>query len=163
MNMKLIALAIALGTGTALAATTQADRDFATKAATDNAGEVAIGRLAATHSQDAKVKAFGERMVADHGKAGDELKAAAAEDGIQLPSPPDSNPDVERLARLNGEAFDRAFGDQMRKDHDKAVELFRKESMATGDAHVKAFATKTLPTLEEHKKMAQSLPGGTSK
>jgi putative membrane protein len=163
MNMKLIALAAALGTGTALAATTPADREFAAQAAKANGGEIAVGRLAATHSQDEKVKAFGERMVADHGKAGEELKAAAAEDGITLPPEPADVPDAERLSRLTGAEFDRAFGDQMRKDHDKAVELFRKESTSGGDAHVKAFATKTLPTLEDHKKMAQSLPGGTSK
>ena len=48
---------------------TPADREFAAQAAKANAGEIAVGRLAATHSQDEKVKAFGERMVADHGKA----------------------------------------------------------------------------------------------
>lgn len=163
MNMKLIALAASLGTGTALAATTEADREFATRAAAANAGEIAVGRLAATHSQDEKVEAFGERMVADHGKAADELKAAAAKDGITLPPEPASNPDAERLAGMKGAEFDRAFGDQMRRDHNKAVELFRKESTSSGDAHVKAFATKTLPTLEEHRKMAQSLPGSASK
>ena len=94
MNMKLIALAASLGTGTALAATTEADREFATRAAAANAGEIAVGRLAATHSQDEKVEAFGERMVADHGKAADELKAAAAKDGITLPPEPASNPDA---------------------------------------------------------------------
>lgn len=155
------ALVLAACAGSAFAAATPADREFATTAAKANAGEIAIGRLAATHSQDAKVKAFGERMVADHTKAADGLKAAAAEDGITLPAVPESNPDADRLARLDGAEFDRAFGAQMRADHDKAVALFRKESAASGDAHVKAFAAKTLPTLEEHQSMAQSLPGGS--
>lgn len=159
MNMKLIALAVAMWSGAALAATTPADREFATTAATANASEIAIGRLAATHSEDAAVKSFGERMVKDHTQAADGLKAAAAEDGITLPAPPASNADAERLARMQGADFDRAFGAQMRADHDKAVALFRKEAGASGDAHVKAFAAKTLPTLEEHQTMAQSLPG----
>ncbi|HEY6940580.1 DUF4142 domain-containing protein [Dokdonella sp.] len=161
MNTQLIALAAALAAGSALAATTKADREFVEKAAAANAGEIAVGRLAATHSQDAKVKAFGERMVADHTKAADELKAAASEDGITLPPSSASNPDAERLARLNGAEFDRAFGDQMRSDHAKAVALFSEESKAAGDAHVKAFASRTLPTLEEHRKMAHSLPGAS--
>ncbi len=168
MNTKLSALvrpaliaATLVGTGTALAATTPADREFATTAAKANAAEIAIGRLAATHAQDANVKAFGERMVADHTKAADGLKTAATEDGITLPATPASNPDADRLARLQGAEFDRAFGEQMRGDHDKAVALFRKEASANGDAQVKAFAAKTLPTLEEHQKMAQSLPGAS--
>jgi putative membrane protein len=165
MNTKLNALAAALvaaaWAGVAFAATTAADREFATTAAKANAAEIAIGRLAATHSQDANVKAFGQRMVDDHTKAAEGLKAAATEDGIALPPEPASNADADQLARLQGADFDRAFGMQMRADHDKAVALFRKESTASGDAHVKAFAAKTLPTLEEHQKMAQSLPGAT--
>ncbi|HEU4663597.1 MAG TPA: DUF4142 domain-containing protein [Dokdonella sp.] len=159
MNTKLIALAAAVAAGGASAATTQTDRAFVEKAAIANAGEIAVGRLAATHSQDANVKAFGERMVNDHTKAAEALEAAAKKDGIELPPAPAGNPDAERLARLNGVEFDRAFGDRMRADHAKAVALFSEESKASGDSHVKAFAAKTLPTLEDHKKLAQSLPG----
>jgi putative membrane protein len=164
MNKKLSALitaTFAACAGSAIAATTPADREFATTAARANAAEIAIGRLAATHSQDANVKAFGQRMVDDHSKAADGLKAAAAEDGIALPPALTDNADADKLGRLQGTEFDRAFGNQMRADHDKAVALFRKESEASGDAHVKAFAAATLPTLEEHQKMAQSLPGAS--
>ncbi len=44
-------------------------------------------------------------------------------------------------------------------DHQKAVALFTKESTNGKDPELKAFATKTLPTLKEHLEMAKKLPG----
>jgi putative membrane protein len=46
----------------------------------------------------------------------------------------------------------------MVKDHEKAVKLFSKESSSGKDAELKAFATKTLPTLQHHLEMARQLP-----
>jgi putative membrane protein len=43
-------------------------------------------------------------------------------------------------------------------DHEKAVALFRKEAAAAGDSAIKAFAAKTLPTIESHLEMAKALP-----
>ena len=47
----------------------------------------------------------------------------------------------------------------MLSDHRKDVSEFEKQSTRGGDADLKAFATKTLPTLKEHLQMAESLPG----
>jgi putative membrane protein len=46
-------------------------------------------------------------------------------------------------------------------DHDKDVAAFRKEANGGKDPDVKAWAAKTLPTLEQHQSMAKSLAGGT--
>jgi len=43
-------------------------------------------------------------------------------------------------------------------DHEEAVALFQKEASSGTDPDLKAFAQKTLPTLQEHLKMAQALP-----
>ncbi len=45
----------------------------------------------------------------------------------------------------------------MVKDHDKDVVAFRHASTAATDADLKAWAAKTLPTLQEHQKLAKSL------
>jgi putative membrane protein len=56
---------------------------------------------------------------------------------------------------MSGEAFDKAYMDDMVKDHKKDVAEFRKEANGGKDSDIKGFASKTLPTLEEHLKMAE--------
>jgi putative membrane protein len=46
------------------------------------------------------------------------------------------------------------------KDHEDAVALFKNEASAGSDAGLKTFAQQTLPTLEEHLRMAKALPSG---
>lgn len=153
------ALAAVAATGTVHAATSAADREFATRTARDNAEEIGLGRLAAEQGHSEAVKAFGRRVVADHTEAGQTLQAAAREDGISLPTDVDSSPsDNDRLASLHGVEFDHAFARKMVADHEKDIVRFREEAHANGDSNVKAFAQKTLPTLEEHLRMARDLP-----
>jgi putative membrane protein len=45
----------------------------------------------------------------------------------------------------------------MVQDHGKAAKEFRKASQNAKDAHLKAWAGKTLPVIEAHLKMAQDL------
>ena len=40
--------------------------------------EVELGRVAVKNGQSDKVKEFGQRMIDDHSKAGDDLKSVAA-------------------------------------------------------------------------------------
>jgi putative membrane protein len=45
----------------------------------------------------------------------------------------------------------------MVEDHNKAVKLFQQEERSGHNTELKQFAQKTLPTLEEHQKMAVEL------
>ncbi len=73
------------GTATSLS---DADKTFMTKAAEGGMMEVNLGTLAAAKATANEVKDFGNRMVTDHGKAGDELKTLAANKGVTLPTQP---------------------------------------------------------------------------
>jgi len=143
-------------------AASSTDTDFATKAAQAGMAEVAAGKVAESKGASASVKAFGKRMVADHTKAGDELKKVADKSGVSLPASPSPEQQQvnQRLEGMQGADFDRAYSQQMVKDHEEAVALFKNEASAGSDANLKAFAQKTLPTLEQHLKMAQALPEG---
>ena len=145
------------GTAKAGAAKTGSDERFVKEAATGGMAEVELGKLATDKASSGDVKKFGQRMVDDHGKANEELKTLAQNKNITLPTALDAKAKatVDRLSKLNGEAFDRAYMQEMLKDHRKDVNAFRTESTSGKDADVKAFASKTLPTLEEHLKLAQ--------
>lgn len=133
------------------------DQTFVTKAAEGGLAEVELGKLAQQKGTTDEVKNFGQRMVTDHSKANDELKTIAQNKKITLPSDLGTHDKAtrDRLAKLSGAAFDRAYMRTMLADHRKDVNEFKHESSMGKDADIKAFASKTLPTLEDHLKQAQ--------
>jgi putative membrane protein len=141
------------------------DRAFAEKAAMGGAAEVQSGRMAEQKGVNTQVKQFGARMAQDHAKAGDELKRIAAGKGLTLPQAPnpDDKREMDKLAKLTGADFDRAYMSHMVADHKKDIAEFEKEASSGQDADIKAFAAKTLPTLREHLKLAVSAEAGVRK
>jgi putative membrane protein len=132
---------------------------FVEKAAMSGMAEVELGRLALMKSRDANVREFAQRMVADHTKANQELTTIAAAKGISPPKSLDSEHQshLRMLRDKSGEDFDKAYSEHMKMDHSKAISLFEGASRSD-DAAVAGFAKKTLPTLKEHKQLAQKLP-----
>ena len=53
--------------------------------------------------------------------------------------------------------FDRVYMQDMSKDHRTDVAEFRREANRGADPDVQAFASKTLPTLEDHWKTAEEI------
>ena len=135
------------------------DRNFIAKAMKDGATEVELGKLAASNGSSAEVKQFGQRMADDHAKAGDELQAIASKLGYTPKNAGADKGDVKKFSKLKGDKFDREYAKYMVKDHEKAVKLFEKESQKGESEDLKQFAAKTLPTLQEHLKMARDLKG----
>jgi len=133
------------------------DTTFVKTAANVGIAEVELGNLAASKASSDQVKQFAQRMVTDHGKANDELKSVTQTKNITLPTEIDAAHKTvkDRLSKLSGDAFDRAYMREMLMGHRKAVNLFRTESTSGSDADIKSWASKTLPTIEEHLKMAE--------
>ncbi len=134
-----------------------ADTAFAKEAAIGGMAEVELGNLAKEKASSNDVKQFGDRMVTDHSKANDELKQWAQQKNVTLPTTLDAKHKAtrDRLAKLSGDAFDKAYMHDMVTDHQKDVAAFKRESTSGKDADLKAWAAKTLPTLQEHLKLAQ--------
>ncbi|SFW22572.1 DUF4142 domain-containing protein [Chitinophaga sancti] len=137
----------------------QSSSDFAVKAADAGMKEIALGKIAQEKGVNPQVKAFGEQMVADHSKAADELKSIAAAKNITLPDSVgvDYKKDIDDISKKTGKDFDKAYVNEMVKDHNDAVDLFRKASDDVTDPELKAFAAKTLPTLEAHQTHVKTL------
>jgi putative membrane protein len=138
---------------------TSSDKKFVMEAAEGGMEEVQLGQLAAQKASDPDVKNFGQKMVDDHTKANDQLKQVASQKGITVPSslPASKQKDVDKLSKLNGTAFDKAYVSMMVKDHKKDVADFQKESKSGKDADVKSFASTTLPTLQDHLTMVEGI------
>ena len=107
--------------------------------------EVAMGKLAEQNGQSEDVKSFGKRMVADHGKAGDELKRIAMEKGVKLPA----------KDRKVSWSSDKGYMDNMVKDHEKDLAEFQEEAKSGTDPDVKKFAEDTSKMVQEHLDLAK--------
>ena len=124
--------------------------NFWTKAAQGGMAEVELAKIALQKSQNADVKKFAQMMVTDHTKANDELKALAAKKSVVLPTDIGSHKStMDDLSKLSGADFDKAYVKAMVEDHEEDVDLFD-DNTDNSDADIKAFTTKTLPTLKSH-------------
>src|ERR1700676_1274458 len=143
------------------------DAHFAKEAAQGGMAEVKLGQLAQEKGSSDSVKSFGKRMVDDHSKAGDKLKEVASRESITLPSDTSVKDQAtyDRLSKLSGSAFDRAYARDMLKDHETDVAAFQREANAGKNDSLKSFASETLPTLQDHIKQAKEMMktvGGTT-
>lgn len=141
------------------------DSKFILKAAKGGMAEVELGKLAVQKATASEVKQFGQHMVDDHSKANEELKTLTSQKQVALPSAPDAKEKklYDRLSKLSGAAFDKAYVRAMLTDHEVDVKEFEKESNNGSDPDVKAWAAKTLPTLKNHLQMVRGLSSKNGK
>jgi putative membrane protein len=144
-------------TATAKSGLSSADRKFFTDASQGGMLEVELGKIAADKGSNPDVKTFGQRMVDDHSKANDQLKDLASKKDVKLLGKlsPAKQKMVDKFSKLSGAAFDSSYMSHMVTDHKQDVAEFKKEAKNGKDSDVKAWAQSTLPTLEDHLKMAQ--------
>jgi putative membrane protein len=146
-----------------------ADATFATKAAQGGLAEVELGKLAKDKAQSDDVKQFGQKMVDDHSKANDDLKQVAQKNNMTLPTDVSAKDKatMDRLSKLSGAAFDKAYMRNMVTDHTKDSAEFHTEASSGTNPDLKDFAGKYSPTIDEHLKMAKDinskLAGGSTK
>jgi putative membrane protein len=139
--------------------TANPDHQFARKAAQGGMAEVKLGQLAQDKGQSDAVKDFGKRMVDDHSKANDELESTVAQENIRLPKNLSAHDQAtyDRLSKLSGAEFDKAYARDMVMDHKKDIAEFKQEANNGQDPQIKNFASQTLPVLQDHLKMAQDM------
>lgn len=134
-----------------------AGKTFITKAIQGNLAEVQMGQLAQERSQNSDVKAFGQQLVTDHKAANSKATAVANDMGVTPPEEPSKKQqaDYEKLAKLPGDAFDKQFVRHMVMDHKKDISEYKADSKKKDPTA--SYASDSLPTLQKHLEMAQSL------
>lgn len=155
-----VILISAFAAAPAIARVSDRDRDYLNEFAGAGMTEVAAGKLAAGRSRDPDVRGFANQMVRDHGKNNEALKALARRKGVSLPPglPPDSRDKMAHLRNERGHDFDQEYIHEFgAKGHRDALDLFNDAAQNADDPDVRAFARKTLPTIQHHSDMAEDL------
>ncbi|HYI90640.1 MAG TPA: DUF4142 domain-containing protein [Beijerinckiaceae bacterium] len=169
---KSFVLGVSLATALACAATgawaqtkpDKAAQTFVTKAVQGNLAEVSMGQLAQEKGDSDGVRSFGQQLVADHTAANKRAVSIASEMGMTPPGEPSAKQtsEAEKMGKMSGAAFDRAFVRHMLADHRKEIAAYRRAAKMKNEATA-AYATETLPTLEKHLETAQSLAKASGK
>ncbi|PRA20823.1 DUF4142 domain-containing protein [Pseudomonas poae] len=154
-QMGLTCVLVASSISAAMAATAN---DFVENAAQGGTIEVAAGKLALEKSSSADIKTFAQHMIDEHTKANSELVALAKKLDLEIPDDAALTDKAKKaILELREESFDKGYVNNQVAAHEKTVELFKEEAASSDHAELKAFAAKTLPTLEAHLKTAKEL------
>jgi putative membrane protein len=135
------------------------DKDFIKNVAESSATEVKLGKLAEDKASSDAVKELGKRMVETHTQTSQQLKQAASELKIQLPAeaPRKAKKAEEKLAKLSGPDFDRAYAKMAADEQKQTVKQFEREAKNGKVPGVKDFAAKNLAAEQERQKQAEEL------
>src|ERR1700734_1394315 len=120
---------------------------------------VAAGLLliqAGRAADSSTLSAQDRRFILDHTNSNQELMALAQRKGVPLPS--DSPSPSTILSSKTGDAFDHEFARIAVDDHQKDIAEFEREANFGSDPEVKAWASRTLATLNTHLDSAKALP-----
>ncbi|MFB2971002.1 DUF4142 domain-containing protein [Aerosakkonema sp. BLCC-F183] len=138
------------------------DRQFITDAAHGGMAEVRLGQLALQRSNNAQVRQFAQRMIDQHTQANRELMALAQRKGVTPPNSPGPKYEaaMNRLMQLSGDSFDEAYLNEAGvNSHLEAAAVYQRQARMGQDADLRAFATRTLPTVQGHLEMAATMTG----
>lgn len=137
----------------------QSNDDFVEDASAKGVAEVEAGKLAQEKGSAADVKSFADMMVKDHTAANEKLKAIADSKKLEVSTNQELLDKTKSiiLELRSSKSFDQAYANNQVKAHEATIEIFQAEAKNGTDPDLKAFAEKTLPTLEAHLKQAKAL------
>ncbi|HLU02677.1 MAG TPA: DUF4142 domain-containing protein [Advenella sp.] len=140
------------------------DESFLNNAAQAGLAEIAGAKLAQKKATSDQVKDFAAKMIADHTKVNDELKALATNKGVTVSTEPSMAQKAELQAlEILDDTFDKNYVDRLAvAAHESTIALFRKTAEKGEDVDVKSFAKAKLPSLEAHLNIARSLQTATN-
>ncbi len=144
---------------TSAKAATDEDKKFLAMASQSDQDELALSKLAETKAANPAVKAFAQKMVAEHTKMSASMKPFADSWGLAPASGPDADhqKELDKLNGLSGKDFDKEYIDDMVSDHAKALDAFTKEAKDTKDVKFQAAVIKGKTAVAAHKNMAYDL------
>ena len=140
-------------------APTDTDKHFVRDAIEGGNGEVELGHLAQQKAGSADVKEFGQKMVTDHTRLGEQMKTVAASIGVTAPSGTSVGgmATMAELKLLSGDSFDKAYIKAMVKAHREDLQAFQNEASSGTSPAVRDAARKGAAVVQHHLTMAEQL------
>jgi putative membrane protein len=135
------------------------DKDFIKNVSESSATEVEIGKLAADKASTDAVKGLGKQMVEAHTQTSQKMKQAAAALKVQVSDDPPrkAKKAEDKLAKLSGADFDRAYAKIAADEQKQTVRQFEREAKNGKAPALKDFASKNLSAEQERQKQADEL------
>lgn len=120
--------------------------------------EIKLSALATAISANQPVRAFATTMLEDHQKAFDSLRMIAEKGGVILPGGVETEQagNITKLAHMVSPEFDQSYmGQAGIAAHEQSQKLFEEASNRAEAPALKAYATKLVPVIRKHMKLAQ--------
>lgn len=125
--------------------------------------EVEAGQIAQQRGSQA-VQGYGRMLVEDHRRSHEEIAAMLQQQGVTIQGAADAFPDVlqmrqemQQVAQLSGEDFDRAFLTAMAADHQMLVQELQGVVSSLEPQDVRDLVQKVIPVLQKHESQARQI------
>jgi len=142
-------------------AQTPADSEqiFLSRVSEADLAETKLSQLALDKSTDPAVRAFAQKMIADHGTLDQNLKPFDDKYSVTPVVALDSEDQAtfDKLNGLSGKAFDKAYVAAMDNAHHAALTIFVDEQSTGTDKELHAIVSPATQTVQMHVKMADKL------
>jgi putative membrane protein len=136
-----------------------ADTKFIKQTGESGMAEVKIATLGTQKAERADVKDFATMLVTDHTKLNEELAALALSKKVDISAviSADASDAFKNLEQETGKDFDKAFLSHMERSHKKSIDNFEAIEKDAADSELKAWVSKTLPSLRMHLEKVKEL------
>ena len=135
-------------------------QEFAQSVAQSDGYELSAAQTALAQSRHPQIRAFAERMIADHEHMAQALGDAAKASGLE---PPHSHVGADQarflsgLQSLRGDEFDREYARQQMLAHTSALTTIRSYAEKGSDPNLRRLAASSAPVIEQHLQAARQL------
>jgi putative membrane protein len=147
-------------------AVTAADKLTLQKLHDGNQLEIQMGRLALDKGSTRAMRDYARALVTDHTFAErqlDEYLRRRGTDITALGSTTNADPEHELLATKSGPDFDRAFAQQMVRDHQRMLDLLESARVETPDDELRMLYDRLTKTARAHRRGAEDLLAAMSR
>ncbi|MGN6369712.1 MAG: DUF4142 domain-containing protein [Phycisphaerae bacterium] len=135
------------------------DKEFVRDSGSGNKMEIEVGQYIAEHTQNPQVKQYAQTLVQDHQQSQEQLKQAASQAGVSFSDQltPEHKAMLKELKQKSGDDLNRDFVFSAIADHHKDILEFTYASQHLQNQQLKQYAQQTIPTLQKHLQLANTL------
>jgi putative membrane protein len=118
------------------------DKGFLLKVASSCIWEVKTSTSVESKLQSSSVKNVATRIISDHTRMNNELVQLGKKKNLDISV-------ASNGQQIPGPNFDKNYLTLLQQDHQETIALFQKETQSGDDPEIRAWAKKTLPTLQQ--------------